>query len=57
MTEQDQTDQDDGIRLSNREARERWAIDVNVDPYGIPLADLDPAHPSLFEKPRFWEKL
>ena len=53
-TEKDQTDRDDGPRLSNREARERWAIDVSVDPYGMPLAELDPAHPSLFEADRFW---
>lgn len=41
-------------RLSNREARERWEIDVTVDPWSIPLDELDPAHPSLFEHDRFW---
>jgi cytochrome P450 len=39
--------------ISNREAQIRWAIDVNVDPMSIPLTQLDPAHPSLFEADRF----
>jgi len=39
--------------LSNREAQEKWAIDVNVDPYQIPLDELNPAHPSLFEHNKF----
>ncbi len=40
--------------MSNREIRERWSIDVNVDPYSLPLETLDPAHPALFEHDRFW---
>ncbi len=40
-------------RMSNQEALEKWAIDVNVDPYSIPLEALDPAHPSLFEFNKF----
>ncbi|MDA0978490.1 MAG: cytochrome P450 [Proteobacteria bacterium] len=40
--------------ISNREAREKWKIDVNVDPYALPIETLDPAHPSLFEHDRFW---
>ena len=39
--------------ISNREALEKWAIDVNVDPYELPLETLDPAHPSLFEHDKF----
>ena len=39
--------------ISNREAQEKWAIDVNRDPYSIPLDELDPAHPSLFEHDKF----
>ncbi|MFT7221199.1 MAG: cytochrome P450 [Candidatus Azotimanducaceae bacterium] len=39
--------------ISNAEARDKWAIDVNVDPWSIPLAELDPAHPSLFEHDKF----
>jgi len=27
---------------------------VNVDPYSLPLDQLDPAHPSLFEHDKFW---
>ncbi len=41
------------MMLSNREAQEKWAIDVNVDPFSIPLDELDPAHPSLFESDKF----
>ncbi len=41
------------LKISNREAQAKWAIDVNVDPYQIPLEKLDPAHPSLFEHDKF----
>jgi len=40
--------------LTNAEARAKWAIDVNVDPYALRLDQLDPAHPSLFEHDKFW---
>lgn len=40
--------------LTNREAKEKWTIDINVDPHSIPLEELDPAHPSLFEHDKFW---
>ena len=33
---------------SNAELAARWKIDVNQDPYSIPLEDLDPAHDDLF---------
>ncbi|MGV0036616.1 MAG: cytochrome P450 [Candidatus Azotimanducaceae bacterium WSBS_2022_MAG_OTU7] len=39
---------------TNAETREKWSIDVNVDPYALPLDQLDPAHPSLFEHNKFW---
>ncbi|MFN3236124.1 MAG: cytochrome P450 [Pseudomonadales bacterium] len=39
--------------MSNQEALEKWAIDVNVDPYSLPLETLDPGHPSLFEHDKF----
>ena len=39
--------------MTNREAHAKWAIDVDQDPYAMPLEDLDPAHPSLFEHDRF----
>ena len=54
------TDQNDSSQASqpttmtNAEAREKWAIDVDVDPWSLPLETLDPAHPSLFEHDRFW---
>jgi len=38
--------------LSNAENQTRWAIDVDVDPYSLPLDKIDPAHPSLFEADR-----
>ncbi|MFP6808817.1 MAG: cytochrome P450 [Pseudomonadales bacterium] len=41
------------VQLTNREAQDKWAIDVNRDPHAIPLADLDPSHPSLFEHDKF----
>ncbi len=31
-----------------------WAIDPHVDPCSIPLDELDPAHPSLFEADTLW---
>ena len=36
-------------RLTNREAQDKWAIDVSINPYDIPLEQLDPSHPALFE--------
>ena len=45
---------DQGFQLSNQEARDKWEIDHTVDPYSIPLHELDPAHPSLFEHDAFW---
>ena len=35
--------------MSNREAKEAWPIDVNQDPYEIPLEEMNPAHIDLFE--------
>jgi len=40
--------------ISNREAFDRWNIDPTVDPQGIPLEQLDPGHPALFEADTFW---
>lgn len=39
--------------LTNRQLQEKYAIDVDVDPYSIPLDALDPSHPSLFEFNKF----
>ncbi len=40
-------------QLTNLEAQAKWAIDVDRDPYDIPLEEIDPAHPSLFEHDKF----
>ena len=34
---------------SNEELLAQWAIDTTIDPMDIPLAELDPGHPDLFE--------
>jgi hypothetical protein len=49
MSEQTPSSSEEDLRISNAEAREAWAIDVNQDPYDIPLGKLNPAHPDLFE--------
>ena len=54
MSNQEKYDPNEMRSLSNAEVQERYAIDVNVDPYGIPLDKLDPCHPWLFEHDRFW---
>lgn len=48
-----ETSNENRDRLTNREALQRWAIDTSVDPYSLPLEQLDPAHPSLFEADAF----
>lgn len=35
--------------MTNREAKDAWPIDVNQDPYKIPLEEMNPAHIDLFE--------
>ncbi|MCC5885466.1 MAG: cytochrome P450, partial [Gammaproteobacteria bacterium] len=37
------------FKLSNKDTWKEWAIDVNQDPYAIPLEKLNPGHPALFE--------
>lgn len=49
MSESENTEQ---RPLTNRELQAKWAIDVDVDPWTLPLEKLDPAHPSLFEANR-----
>ena len=36
------------MRLSNKETWNKFAIDVDRDPYDIPLEEFNPAHPDLF---------
>ena len=54
MSESRNTGNNENERLSNREARDKWAIDVNNDPWSLDLETLDPSHPSLFEHDKFW---
>lgn len=37
------------FKLSNKDTWKEWAIDVDQDPYAIPLEKLNPGHPALFE--------
>jgi cytochrome P450 len=41
--------QQEFMRKTNKEMQAEWAIDVDQDPYSIPLNKLNPAHPGLFE--------
>lgn len=43
----------DRFRRPNRQLVEDWVIDVNQDPWSIPLAKLNPGHPNLFEADTF----
>ena len=40
--------------VANAEKLARWAIDPHRDVNSIPLAELDPGHPDLFEADTFW---
>ena len=45
---------------SNEELLAQWAIDTSVDPFSVPLEQLDPGHPDLFEDARqmpYFERL
>ncbi|MEZ5557960.1 MAG: cytochrome P450 [Pseudomonadales bacterium] len=47
-------------RKTNAEILAEWAIDVDQDPYSVPLEALNPAHPALFEANRmlpYFERL
>jgi cytochrome P450 len=37
------------LRRSNAEMLAEWAIDTSVDPYSVPLEQMNPGHPLLFE--------
>lgn len=41
------------MTVSNREVMDAYAIDPNIDPYSIPLDEMDPSHPSLYEADTF----
>ena len=36
------------MRQNTRERQDAWTIDVDRDPWDIPLEEMDPAHPELF---------
>jgi cytochrome P450 len=40
--------------ISNAQKAALWKIDVNQNPYAMPLEALDPGHPELFEADKFW---
>ena len=52
MSEGQEASRAEEMRRSNREMWEEWAIDVDRDPYSIPLEELNPGHPMLFEANR-----
>ena len=58
--EQEEVSRAEQMRTSNREMWDAWAIDVDQDPYSIPLEKLNPGHPMLFEANRqmaYFERL
>ena len=46
---QDAATRRENLQRANAETLAEWAIDVDQDPYAIPLEKLNPAHPALFE--------
>ena len=42
----------DRFKMSNKDTWQEWAIDVDQDPYAIPLEKFNPGHPALFEANR-----
>ena len=45
---------------SNLERLKKWAIDPSIDPQDLPLGQIDPGHPELFEAGRelpYFERL
>ena len=45
------------LTVSNKDVVEAFAIDPFLDPYTIPLDQLDPAHPALFANDTLWNHL
>ena len=52
MSEAENNSVDENMALSNEEIAKQWAIDVDQDPYSIPMPELNPAHPLLHEANR-----
>lgn len=42
------------MTVSNKEVLEAFSIDPHYDPYSIPLEQVDPAHPALFQHDTLW---
>ncbi|MEO2178124.1 MAG: cytochrome P450 [bacterium] len=42
------------LSVSNAEVLKAFAIDPDYDPYSVPLDEMDPGHPSLFEHDTLW---
>ena len=42
------SDTEQPFHRSNKEVAAEWAIDVDRDPYDIPLDEIDPSHPDIF---------
>jgi cytochrome P450 len=45
----EQISQAERMRRSNKEMWAQWAIDVHQDPASVPLEEINPGHPMLFE--------
>ncbi len=43
------------MTVSNLEVKEAFAIDPHHDPYSVPLQELDPGHPALFQNDSLWK--
>ena len=37
------------LRASNKDATQQWAMDPHIDPWSVPLEEMNPAHPAIFE--------
>ena len=53
MTESTQDNTSEQMQLSNREAFDKWNIELFVDPMSLELETLDPAHPGSSKPTRF----
>ncbi len=49
MSDEQNPEFTEAIKQSNAEWAAKWAIDTQQDPYSLPLKELNPAHPGLFE--------
>lgn len=52
-TEDKTQSMEDRFQRSNSKLVEGWVMDVNQDPYSVPIAELNPGHPDLFAANKF----